>query len=65
MILFANLNVNADHCILLFLDGGHFEVWRESISKHDTPDKRNLKGWHLFFFGGGRGGGGQVFHQTL
>ena len=48
-ILFANLNVNADHCILLFLDRGHFEVWRESISKQYTSNKINLKDWNLFF----------------
>ena len=48
-ILLANLNVNADHCILLFLDQGNFEIWRVNISKHDSSDKRNLRDWHMLF----------------
>ena len=41
--LFEKLNVNADHCILHFLDRGHFEVWIEIISKQNILDKINLK----------------------
>ena len=48
-ILLANLNVNADNCILLFLDQGNFEIWRVKISKHDSSDKRNLRDWHMLF----------------
>ena len=76
-ILLANLNVNADNCILLFLDQGNFEIWRVKISKHDSSDKRNLRDWHIlfvflllllllfFFLLLSLLVGGEVCHQTL
>ena len=48
MILLANLNVNADHCILLFLDWGYFEVWREHFKTWRSWQNK-FEGWHLLF----------------